>query len=395
MRNTRKLAILYPASVPWFARCLDGIRRYAREHGKWQLICSPPTLRGAEESALTIRKMEGWDGDAIIVATNDAKELLAARKMPIPVVNFAGGNRQSFGIPRVMVNHYAAGRLAATHLLDRGLRHLAFFGWKGLWYSEQRQKGFNDRAAEAGAQCELFLRTPGRESHLKWPDRIAGPAKWLSSLPRPCGIFAVHDYRAQFLLEVCAEAGLRIPGDIALIGMDDDETICEHSVPTLTSISRNSERVGREAMALLDRMLRGHPQGEDVLIDPDGVVARQSTDRQYCSDPLVQSALDFVRENLAARINISAIAERLGVSKRTLEMRFRESSGSPPHQFLTGLRVHYAQALLQLPQKRTIEQIASQCGLGTPATLHAAFRRYVGTSPARFRKEHPHKLPND
>jgi LacI family transcriptional regulator len=388
MRRPHKLAILYPASVPWFARCLDGIQRYAREHGEWHFVSSPPTLSGAEESALTVRNIKGWKGDAMIVATNDPRELRAAAKMGIPVVNFAGGQRDSFGIPRAMVNHFQAGSMAAAHLLDRGLRNLAFFGWSRLWYSEQRRQGFFERAAADGIKCASFLRPAAEDSQMSWPTRIAGPAKWLLSLPRPCGIFAVHDYRAQFLIEICAESGLRIPEDIALIGMDNDETICEHSSPTLTSVSRNSERIGWEAMALLDRMLQGERRVDDVVIEPDRIVARQSTDRQYCSDPLVQSAVDFVRENLSARVNIARIAERLGISKRTLEMRFRESVGTSPHEFFTKLRVLHAQTLLQMPKKRTIQQIAVECGFGTAATVHATFRRLAGQSPARFRNQH-------
>ncbi len=184
-----------------------------------------------------------------------------------------------------MVNHFLAGRMAADHLLERGLRDLAFFGWNNLWYSNQRRLGFFARAAEArlGHQ-EALLLTPRAEAHLSWTQRSEGPARWLASLPRPCGVFAVHDYRAQFLVEACGEAGRRIPEDIALIGMDNDETICDHSVPTLTSVSRNSEQVGWAALALVDRLIRGgRPPTQDLLLDPDGVVTRQSTDMMRLS----------------------------------------------------------------------------------------------------------------
>jgi LacI family transcriptional regulator len=392
MRNPqmpRRLAILYPISVPWFARCVDGIRRYAQEHGEWHLICSPPTLSGAEETALTLRSMQGWRGDAIIIASSERRELSLARRMGIPVVNLAGGLAKSHGIPRVRVNDVMAGRMAANHLLDRGLRHLAYFGWSDRWYSAQRRQGFCERAAEAGIKTHSLLLTAGEGTALNWTQRIAGPAKWLTSLPRPCGVFAVHDYRAQLLLEACKEAGLRVPEDIALIGMDNEETVCEHSVPTLTSVSRNSERVGWEAMVLLERLLKGEPPPvEDLLIDPEKVFARKSTDRQYCADPLVQSAVDWVRDNWKQRVNITDIAERLGVSKRTLEMRFRESTGTSPHEFFTRLRLQRAQALLQTPQKFTVEQLAIECGFGTPATVYAAFQRYLGDSPAAFRRKH-------
>jgi len=281
------------------------------------------------------------------------------------------------------------GQLAADHLLDRGLRHLAFFGWSDLWYSKQRQAGFCERAAGAGVKVDSFLQpAAGEKARMTWPKRIEGPARWLASLPCPCGVFAVQDYRAQFLVETCEEAGIRIPEDIALVGMDNDETICEHSVPTLTSVSRNSEQVGWEAMALLERLIQGaQTPADDLILDPDKIIARKSTDRQYCSDALVQKAVDLVRDNLCQQFNITDIAEQLGVSKRTLELRFQQSVKSSPHEFFTRLRVQRAQALLQMPQKRTVEQIALECGFGTPATVYAAFQRLLGDTPAGIRRK--------
>ncbi len=396
MRNLpyRKVALVYPASVPWIARCLDGIRRYARETGGWHLFSSPPTLRGAEESALTLRTMRGWKGDAIIAASNDKNELRFAQKMGIPVVNLAGGLADSCGVPRVMVNHFQAGQLAADHLLNLGLRHLAFFGWEDVWYSDQRHLGFHKRAKEAGHCCEAFLRTPGEESKLTWPQRIAGVVKWLMSLPRPVGILATHDYRAQFLMEGCQEAGLRIPEDVAISGMDNDETICEHCVPTLTSVSRNSEQVGWEAAALLDRMMRGEaPPETDILLEPDGVVVRQSTDMLYSPDPVAQGALDFMRTHMKTPLNIEQVARQLGVSKRTLEMRFRDNLQRSPHDYLIRFRIQHAQLLMQMPQKRTMEQTALECGFGTYKAFYEAFIRITGKSPGMFRRTLRFQLP--
>jgi LacI family transcriptional regulator len=345
-------------------------------------------LSGAEESALTLRSMRGWKGDALIIASNNVNELRQARTLRIPVVNLAGGLPKSHGVPRVMVNHYLAGRMAADHLLERGLRHLAFFGWNNRWYSDQRRLGFTERAAAAGVACEALLITARAESRLSWTQRIARVAKWLATLPYPAGVFAVHDYRAQFLVEACGEAGLRIPEDIALIGMDNDETICEHSAPKITSVSRSSEQVGWEALALLDRLLQGKaPPAHDLLFAPDQVVARQSTDMLYCANPLVRQAIDFIRHNFKAPVKVAALADHLGVSKRTLEMHFRKSAGSSPHEFIIQLRVQQAQSLMQIFPRRTIEQIAADCGFGTAATVYAAFHRVTGQSPASFRKK--------
>lgn len=387
-KTTPRVAILYPASVPWIAKCLDGVRRYAREQGGWQLFSSPPTLSGAEESALTLRSMRGWKGDAILSAFNDEAELRAARRCGIPVVNLGAGLKNSFGVPRVLVNHFQAGRLAAEHLLSRGLSDLAFFGWADLWYSDQRRLGFCERAAEAGMECDSLLLSSREDRHLTWTQRSSTLRRWLARLPRPCGVFAVHDYRAQFLMEACQEAGLHIPGEIAVIGMDNDETVCDHTAPTLTSVSRNSEHVGWEAAALLDRLMNGKPSpASDVLIEPDGVIARQSTNMLYCADPVVQHALDYMRQHLKTQFNITALAQHASVSKRSLETRFRESLGTSPHDYLTRLRIQRAQTLLHQPGKRTVSQIARESGFATEATFHAAFRRTTGATPAGYRKQ--------
>ena len=281
----RKVAILYPTSIPWIALCVEGIRQFAREQGGWHLFSSPPSVHGTGESALSLRSMRGWKGDAIIVISDDQDELRYARRIKIPVVNLGGGSAKTFGVPRVMVDHYKAGRLAADHLLSCGLRNLAYFGWRDLWYSGQRQLGFTERAREAGVECRSLLRASRDESNENWAVRIAGLARWLASLPLPSGIFAAHDYRAQFLIEACQEVGLRIPADIAVVGMDNNEAVCEHTIPTLSSVSRNSRRVGWEAASLLDRIMGGEePPDEDILLEPDGVVARQSTAMQYCDE---------------------------------------------------------------------------------------------------------------
>src|SRR5579862_2095893 len=254
----RRVAIVYPSSVVWIGRCIDGIRRYAREVGHWHLLSSPPALRGVGGS-VSLTEMHGWNGDGVIALIDTEHELCAARAMGMPVVNLGSWLPKSFGIPRILVNHFKAGRMAADHLLSRGLRHLAFFGWKDAWYANQRRLGFVERAKEAGVECAVLLRNLHEESGKNWTERIAEPARWLVAMPRPCGVFAMHDFMAQLLMEACQQAKLRIPDDIVMMGMDNDQTICEHSVPTLTSISRNSPQVGWEAAALLDRIMNGEP----------------------------------------------------------------------------------------------------------------------------------------
>ena len=391
-----KVAILCTSTVPWIARFQDGVRSYAQTHGNWHIFGCPPPLFGSGESGLTLHSLKGWKGDGIIISSNDVRELQYARQNNIPVLNLGGGLESNHGIPRIMVDHYAAGRLAAEHMIDRGLVNLAYFGWKNQWYSKQRCQGLMDCAEESGASCHVLLRPTGEDAKLSWTDRIAILTKWLTSLPLPCGIFAVQDYRAQLLIEACHEAGLRVPYDIAVVGMDNDQTICEHSVPQLSSITRSAFKLGEEAAKVLDLMMKGEPiPSNEILVPPTEVVIRASSDMMYCSDPLVREAIDYMRKHLKASFNIAEIASHVGVSKRTLETRFAATLNSSPHQHLTKMRVYHAQKLMKLNPKKTFDSLVSECGFGSSPTFYSAFQRIAGTTPASFRDEIRNKSIED
>jgi LacI family transcriptional regulator len=390
MRNLKssKVTILCPAATPSVTLALKGIRSYAHTQEDWHLISSPPSFFSSSGVSLDLQFMHQWTGSGIITSTASEEELLAIRKMKIPAVNILMGHEDTFGIPRVVVNDHKVGRLAAEHLLSRGLRSMAFLGRKVPWFSHLRHRGFAERLAEVGLTPKVFLQGPDKQTKQAWLGRVDEIARWAASLPRPTGIFAVHDYRAQLLLDACHVAGLNIPEDIAVVGVDNDESICDHSIPSLSSVACNQEKIGWEAAALLSRMLKGEKAPRaDFFVEPDRVVARQSTDRLYCSDPATQRALDLMSDQIGKPFNIEELAEQVGVSKRTLETRFRDHLASSPHEYLTKMRVQRAQVLMSKPGKRTIERTAVECGFGSVSAFYGVFKRFTGESPARFRKK--------
>ncbi len=385
--NLSRITILCPAPLPTLARLLTGIRNYSLTRPGWHLISSAPAVFRTHGAALDLQFVRGWKGDGIITSSINPEELRHIRKAGIPAVNLAGHLPKNLGVPRVMVSDYKVGRMAADHLIGLGLTHLVFLGQRGPWYGQQRLQGFRERVAEAGLGCQVFLQGPDTRTRRNWFKRVDEIATWASSLPRPTGVFAVHDYRARLLLEACYLAGIKIPEDIAVVGVDNDESICLHTVPTISSVSCNLEKVGWEAAALLDRMMQGEPWPKhDGLIDPDGVISRQSTDRLYCDDPTTQRAVDFMREHLGECFNIEQLAGKVGVSKRTLETHFRNALQTSPHEFLIKLRVERAKALMRSPQKRSMEKIAAECGFGSVSAFYGVFGRVAGASPGSFRK---------
>lgn len=381
-----RIAMLHQMSAPWGARLADGIHRYAKEQGGWQVFSIQP-FSEKKISAPSIEILEGWQGDGILFASNQLHELRFAKKLGIPAINLASGLRQQHGIPRVSVDHYLAGCMAAEHFLERDIPHLAFFGPAALWYSRQRCEGFKNRVGMAGMKCRTFLWTQQYQKPQNWHQRIEAPSKWLKSLPLPCGIFAVEDFTAQLLLDVCKEIGLRVPQDIAVIGMDNNDRICEHSVPKLTSIARNAERVGYEAAALLHSMIRGESSAvREILVRPERVILRESSDMMYCSDPQVRQAIEYMRQNLGDSYNIDAIADHLGISKRTLERGFVRATNSPPYQYLIRMRIHHARTLMEKNPKKNVAAVAAECGFASVTTFYSAFLKATGVPPSTYRK---------
>lgn len=386
MRRTRsrEVALAFPVSVPWMAQCAQGIAEYARQQGHWKLTTSPPALVGADELALTPATLCDWNGDGVIAVVTNASEARAAGRLSVPVVNLASVLRRC-RLPRVMVDQAAIGQLAAAHLLDCRLRRLAYCGLQGPWYSQQRQQAFVEGATQAGVSCNVF-EMPRRMRRTSWRQQTDLLMSWLRGLSTPVGILAVHDYRARVLLDACRRLELNVPNDVAVLGVDNDLTICEACDPTLSSVSRNSWEVGYRAAELLDRLMAGRSSAcSEILIPPDGVVVRRSTDTIGVEDPHVREAIQFMQDHLAETFGIVEVLDHVAVSRRLLEKRFRRCLDCSPYEFLRRLRVRRASQLLALPHKQKLYHIAAACGFSDSKQLRIAFQETVNMTPSEYR----------
>jgi LacI family transcriptional regulator len=384
--KTKQVALAFPIAVPWLAQCMRGIVEYSQAHGNWNFLTSLSTLIGAKEFSISVAGLKGWPGDGVIAFINDAQEARDAQRLGIPVVGLSGMFQEN-SIPRVMVDHYAIGRLAAEHLLQCGFRRLGYYGIRGPWYSEERGRGFGDRAAEAGVPCSAFEQSPATNSRQSWLKRLAPVDKWLRSLKTPVGIFAVHDFRARILLEDCIRLGLNVPHDVALIGADNDPTICEYCQPTLSSVARNAQRIGYEAAALLDKLMSGKtPRQTEMVFPPEGVVHRRSTDTIAVDDPHVSAAIHFMHDHLAEISGIECILAQVPVSRRFLEQRFQDLFGCSPYHYLTQLRIEKAKQLLTSEVRLKMRSLAKTCGFTNSDHLRLAFLRATGMRPMEYRR---------
>jgi len=381
------VALVYPAAVPWMAMFERGVTEYAEHHGGWSVIVSPPSLRWAGEQSLTLESLRGWPGDGVIAAIGTVAEIRAARRLGKPVVNIAATKRD-VDLPRVMPDHCGMGRLAAEHLLQRGLRRLAYYGFRDLWFSEQRCQGFAERAREAGVPCEVLEVPTGQDPRQTWLDRVAPLTQFLRRLRPPVGLLAVQDYRARAVLDEAQRLGLRVPHDLAVVGIDDDPTICEFCRPTLSSVSRNSYRLGYETAAMLDHLMEGRtPPPGDVLVPSDGVVARRSTDTIAVEDLHVGAAVHFIHDHPGEAFGVHEVVEATTISRRLLEIRFRRLLGCTLYDYICRKRMERAKQLLTAPERIKLHKVAKLSGFSSLDQMRLVFKRMIGMSPLEYRRK--------
>lgn len=384
--QVRHIALAFPTGLAHLHPVVQGITDYAREHGSWLFTTSP------ESVTMPVQSLAGWQGDGVIAVLLNAADCQAARQLKLPLVTFSGALRNP-GVPRVMVNHRAVGRVAAEHLHACGFSRFAYYGLRQVVYAQERGEGFQERLKELGVELKEEYATHHSPSTLSasrpWQDEMEKLGRWVRQLRPPVGVFAASDQRARMVVDACREVGLSVPDDVAVLGVDNDQVACEFSDPPLSSIACNWYSVGFEAARMLDEMMNGGtPEQPDKLIDPKGVVRRRSTDVQIIDHPAVAQAAAFVRDHVHENFGVEALLRVAGVTRRNLELSFKRALGCTPHQYICQARVDRAKQLLSRPQRMKLSDIADECGFHDLRRLRLVFQRIEGQSPAEFRKQH-------
>jgi LacI family transcriptional regulator len=325
------------------------------------------------------------------VLTEGLSKLLQGLRQPL--VNVASVV-PGLPFPQVRVDHRLVGQAAAEHLRNCGLQHFAFVGNAHHLYSTEREAGFRDALTAVGHAADHFYERHARSYRQRGRLLVVDERlrRWLQALPKPVGIFAGHDVWALQVVEACRLAGLRVPEDVAVVGADNDDLLCELARPSLSSVIVPAERVGYEAAALLDRLLAGDkPPREPVLIPPPGVVGRKSSDVLAIDDPVVAQAVRFLRDSAHLPLRVSDVLRAVPVSRRVLERRFRAVLERGLAAEIRRLHVEKAKQLLaksELP----MQTIAERCGFSSQYQFSRAFRREVGMTPTDFRADFRHLI---
>ena len=311
-----------------------------------------------------------------IISWQNYEDIAQAMERGIAVVCVTG-SKPSEPVPRVIPDNDQIGRRGARYLLDKGLRTLAYVGEGIVHWSAVRQTGFVRMAAEAGAACHVRPRAIC--------DGMPPLGRWLSALPGPVGLMAGNDVVATACIDACRREGLRVPEDVAILGVDNNPLICEFSDPTLSSIDPRPRRIGYEAAAVLDRLLHGESvDRSDQLVEPGQVVERGSTDTLAVADRLLSDAIRQVRTGASAGKSLKEILAGIPMSRSSLERGFKDVLGRTPGAELRRVRLENARMLLR-ETDLSIKHIASQSGFSTQRHLSDAFQAAYAQRPSQYR----------
>lgn len=395
MRKQPTVLVLLDKSRAAGRRLLRGIVKYSHLCGPWGIRSLPPFYRDPQSKIRMLSQAKDLQVDGIIATIDDRRMAKVLGLTGLPAVVEPAKN-QIPGFPSIFDAVDKVGQTCAEHLLSLGLSNFAFCGFENFCWSGARKRGFDKKILEVGFQTYSY-KVPRSRAKVRWDNEQTSLAEWLRSLPKPLGLMACNDDCGHYVIEACHIAGLRVPDDVAIIGVDDDELICDLTNPPLSSAALNHEQAGYKTAELLDKMMAGGKVEKEnfVLLEPSNIVVRQSTDVLAVNDHDLVKALRFIREHSGRAIQVRDVVEAVALSRRVLERRFREVFKKSVYNEIRRVRVERATRML-LETDLSISQIATFLGFPSDKHIGRYFRREKGMTPQQYRvkfgRRQPHKI---
>ena len=350
---------------------LRGILDYVRGHAPWAL-----DLRTGRRDEVQVATERWSDCDGLIVnrVTPTLSRLIRTRRLPVVLVT--AESRPDFPGCVLFCDNAPIVSAAVRHLRFRHCAAYAFVGVTGMPWSASRGRSFAAALKAEGLPCYGWTDADSRRL-----------TEQLARAPKPLGVFAADDVRSRAVLDCCRIAGCRVPDEVMIVGVDNDETLCEMSSPTLSSIPLSTREAGTRAAEILDRAMRGELDATNlpnVTYTGSEIIERQSSAFSFTQDALVRRCRELIDARFTEPLRIADLAEALNVSRRTLETHYRAQTGLSVNQDILARRLALAKRLLAETDRRQ-EDIALACGFCDASHLGAIFRKHEGRPPSAFR----------
>ena len=325
-----------------------------------------------------------WKGDGILSRTTSQEMADAITASGIPTVELRSTKLQH-AFPFLGIDNRALGRMVAEHFLERGIRHFGVYEIGTEVYFEQRRDNYVQTVENAGYDVSVFSAPEDSEVPREWEKHQEQMVKWVQGLPKPVGIMACTDQLGFWLLDACDRAGISVPDEVAVVGVENDDILCMMARPPLSSVAFNSTRIGYEAATLLSRLMKGEPAPQEpFLINPLGIVTRQSSDVVAVDDPELALALRFIRENACKGIQVTDILSAVPMSRTALERQMKAAIGRSPKGEIIRTQLERAKELLASTDL-SLSRVSQRIGFRHSQHFSTIFKEKIGETPGAFR----------
>lgn len=381
-----RLLIISDFTESFAYRLMKGIVNYSREHGQWEICRMPPAYKKAIGIAGVADWAKRWGADAVIGQFDQNDNLTLFKDKGIVVIA-QDYKRRFASCPNITADYIGTGRMAANYFLERGFRNFAFFGFRDVCWSDERCQGFKQTLEQSG-MCDRFYLYQMQDIDNLWYYERETLNNWLTNLKKPVAIMACDDNQGSNLIDACNSIGIRIPDEVSVIGVDNDEMVCSLNTPMLSSIQIDIERGGYKTAELIDKLVNhSGTEQKDIVLAPVKVVGRISTASFATNDKEIQLAVKFIHQNLHRKITVKHILAEVPLSRRLLERRFREVTKESIYQYITKMRVKlFADMLLETNEQ--VISIAISLGESDTKSLARKFKALYGCTPGQWRELH-------
>lgn len=381
--DVKKVLLLIDYSSEFSRRLLKGLIQYSKEHGPWIFYRLPSyykTLYGKEG---IVEWAKEWQADAIIARwDHEGTNLLKTLDIPVILQNYKD---RSAHFSNLTGDYIGTGEMAARFFIKRRYRNFAFYGNKGVVWSRERAEGFRKEIEQTGGNYYYF--ESENLSGEQWNSSHIQLDQWLLSLPKPVGLFACDDSFALQVSEICKINNIQIPQEIALLGVDNDELMCDLSDPPISSIVLDVEKGGYEAGRLIDQFIsKKRTNSIDIVIKPIRFELRQSTEKYNISNEYISKIVNYIEDNFTSEISIESLTKLVPLSRRNLEVKFKNEMNTSIYQFILDCRIEFFAHLL-LTTDRPLFDLALESGFTDYKNISRVFKKFKGCTPMEYRQK--------
>ncbi len=372
-------------------RLLIGVAKYAHDIGEAWTLCRLNTIvRDKYGIDAIVDYAVRFQADVVIGQFYESDDLSAFTKAGIIPIAQEFSSRSS-DVINITGEHFKAGKIGAEYYINKGFHNFAYLGIKDVSWSDERLDGFKQTINNLGKGFSF--------SEFKLPHStiwqnydMTELSMWLKSLPKPVALMACDDNQAFLIVEVCRNlainenaAKMRIPDDVAILGVDNDESICCLSYPNLSSINQEVEKAGYELARYIDNLLKNPDKPKrDIIVSVGNIISRQSSDIFVNDDPCIAKVLRYIHENIASKMSVNDIVSEVPLSRRLLESRFKKEMGTSIYDYIIRIRIEKIAELLS--EGKAVSEAAFELGLTDIKNVSRSFKKLMGCTPSEYRE---------